>query len=234
LRLKLATGLRIQELVTFPALAIRHPDPNVDKISFNISPLVGCQTKYSKKRTIEIPFDLMRELSEYKESEIRKKCMEKEYGYLKKQHEKARKAALALWIADRNEESDFIFNEFDYEKTKPSHEPLFYNNRGTQYSKSSFGATISNIRDGIQKTHTDWYYRLHDLRSTFDTDWLLKEATERKCVCDILLGELAALLGHESTMTTQKYIDFSRNKDAKIKFSQRKNDAMNQAMGDAN
>jgi integrase len=64
---------------------------------------------------------------------------------------------------------------------------------------------------------------MQDLRSTFATHWLLREADSRMMIFDLLISELADLMGHNSTHTTQKYINFMNSVTAKLEFAKRKN-----------
>ena len=89
---------------------------------------------------------------------------------------------------------------------------------------------MSDIRSLITKKHENWYYRVHDLRSTFATHWLRKHASERNLVFDLLVQELATLMGHESTKETEKYINFMNDRQAKLNFAARKNKVARSAL----
>ncbi|MEM5553092.1 site-specific integrase [Pseudoalteromonas neustonica] len=66
------TGLRLEELVTFPASQIRLPSPGENTVSVKISELLnGCLTKFNKERTIEVPSKLMDKLFQYLTSNAR-------------------------------------------------------------------------------------------------------------------------------------------------------------------
>lgn len=58
-----------------------------------------------------------------------------------------------------------------------------------------------------------WYYRFHDLRSTFATEWLRLQQRTRNAPYDFYFSELKQLLGHELNTDTQKYIDFVNHFD---------------------
>ena len=66
-RLAVETGLRVKELVTFPAIGIHHPTSDAESIPFRIGPLNGCRTKFDKQRNISIPYELLLELNEYEQ-----------------------------------------------------------------------------------------------------------------------------------------------------------------------
>lgn len=75
LMLYLATevGLRVEELCTFPASVVRKPANDIERLEIGI-PGDGCLTKYKKRRTIEVPRDVMERLYQYKLSKTRKNC----------------------------------------------------------------------------------------------------------------------------------------------------------------
>uniref|UniRef100_UPI00188C7559 tyrosine-type recombinase/integrase n=1 Tax=Vibrio anguillarum TaxID=55601 RepID=UPI00188C7559 len=125
---------------------------------------------------VEIPIELYEELEIYKESHARLKNLNK-----------------------RNElvQSGVILDAIDY---------LFTSNKGTPYSVNTLETHFSNLRKQIREVDSSWYYRIHDLRSTFATHWLWKESKERGVGYDYLMDELAQLMGHASTSTTEKYI----------------------------
>ena len=210
LRLALATGLRLEEFVTFPEVNITYPMEDCEVIPYTISKLQnGCNTKFNKERTIEIPYELMLELDEYKHSEERSSNL--------------KKARLTL---DENGE------QIPQKGVKSTpHGRLFVSRKGLPYSTNTLETFFSEVRRGIRESHPNWYYRVHDLRSTFATTWLGEEALERKVAYDYLLGELAVLMGHSSTKETQKYIDFMNSKKVKIEHSAKKNERIRRAMG---
>jgi len=67
------TGLRINEVVTFPEKLVRNPLPTEKRIEIEIGPQVGVMTKFGKTRTIEIPAKLMKALFQYSISNRRLK-----------------------------------------------------------------------------------------------------------------------------------------------------------------
>ncbi|WCE30472.1 tyrosine-type recombinase/integrase [Vibrio sp. SCSIO 43137] len=58
---------------------------------------------------------------------------------------------------------------------KASHEYLFLSNRGKPYSENTLEKHFAAIRKAIQKVTPSWYYRIHDCRSTYATNWLWTE-----------------------------------------------------------
>ncbi|MDE1318236.1 site-specific integrase [Vibrio aestuarianus] len=68
------TGLRLEELVTFPCSAVVYP--TLDETPVLLSPTRnGCMTKFDKARTITIPKDVMNLLFKYKTSAARKRAL---------------------------------------------------------------------------------------------------------------------------------------------------------------
>ncbi|MDO6834055.1 site-specific integrase [Pseudoalteromonas carrageenovora] len=184
----LLTGLRIQELCTFP-INFELPIDGESKLKLAISHVLnGCKTKFNKRRTIEIPNNLAKELYEFKISNLRKSLRKK------------RDAKLNL-----------------------EHEPLFLNAQGVSYSTNTLETFFSKIRKEIRLTHPSWYYRFHDNRATFATNYMRIEASSRNLLYSYLLDELAAILGHESTKTTMKYLDFLNKESAQLEHADIKN-----------
>ncbi len=83
LYLKTETGLRLEELVTFPSSVVVMPKSKVVKVPID-EKINGCLTKFRKERTIEIPSHVMALLYEYKLSKARKVAIEK--GLLRHNH----------------------------------------------------------------------------------------------------------------------------------------------------
>jgi len=73
----LATGMRLQEVLTIPESSIINPQYS-HPIPISIGPINGVKTKFSKQRNIEIPSQLMIKLHEYLWSSARQKYAAKE------------------------------------------------------------------------------------------------------------------------------------------------------------
>ncbi|CAH7449567.1 Tyr recombinase domain-containing protein [Vibrio chagasii] len=70
LRTAVETGLRLEEFVTFPQSEVK--EPNAEFVKCTIGELRnGCKTKFNKERVIEVPFDLMNQLDQYRLSKAR-------------------------------------------------------------------------------------------------------------------------------------------------------------------
>ena len=180
--------------------AIHFPANDIGKADYSdldAVPIKITRTKGSKERTVEIPIELYEELEIYKESNARLKNLNK-----------------------RNElvQSGVILDAIDY---------LFTSNKGTPYSVNTLETHFSNLRKQIREVDSSWYYRIHDLRSTFATHWLWKESKERDVGYDYLMDELALLMGHESTSTTEKYIKYMNKLDDQISMAKVKNRKIN-------
>jgi len=227
LELAIETGLRIEELVSFPESGIHYPTSDSDVVPFMIGPANDCNTKFNKQRIIEIPYKLMLKLHEYLHSRERAHLIKKGMSQLKKKHiEKiTAKAEVHIATTGTNSSLEEPFIEAEYQ-----HKRLFLNSKGLPYSKQTLQKTMSDIRSEITEKEGGWYYRIHDLRSTFATHWLKKQAEERHLLFDLLMQELAALMGHESTKETEKYINFMNDLSAKLNFAARKNIAARSAI----
>jgi integrase len=174
-----------------------HDIGKVDHCNLDTVSIKITRTKGSKPRTVEIPIELYEELEIYKESSTRIKNLSK-----------------------RNEliQSGKELDAVDY---------LFISNKGIPYSGNTLEAHFSSLRKQIRKIDSTWYYRIHDLRSTFATFWLWAESKERNVGYDYLMDELAVLMGHASTSTTEKYIKFMNKLDDQLKIAMRKNNKIN-------
>ncbi|HCM1373078.1 TPA: tyrosine-type recombinase/integrase [Vibrio parahaemolyticus] len=180
--------------------AIHFPAHDIGKADYrdlDAVPIKITHTKFSKPRTVEIPIELYEELEIYKESNARLTNLNK-----------------------RNEliQSGEILDTVDY---------LFISNKGTPYSGNTLETHFSNLRKQIREVDSSWYYRIHDLRSTFATHWLWLESKNRAVDYNFLMDELATLMGHASTSTTEKYIKFMTKLDDQIRTAKAKNRKIN-------
>lgn len=180
--------------------AIHFPAHDIGKADYSdldVVPIKITRTKFSKPRTVEIPIELYEELEIYKESNARLKNLNKHNELV---------------------QAGAILGTVDY---------LFISNKGTPYSGNTLETHFSNLRKNIRKIDSTWYYRIHDLRSTFATHWLWNESQERNVAYDYLMDELAQLMGHESTSTTEKYIKYMNKLDDQIQTARAKNRKIN-------
>lgn len=104
---------------------------------------------------------------------------------------------------------------------------LFLSNKGRFYSEKTLEKHFSNLRKSIINIDSSWYYKVHDLRSTYATNWLRNEASEREVGYDFLMSELANLMGHESTATTEKYVKLMNENYSQRSAARRKNNKIN-------
>ncbi|MEH0672135.1 site-specific integrase [Vibrio owensii] len=180
--------------------AIHFPAHDIGKADYSdldAVPVKITRTKGSKERSVEIPIELYEELEIYKESNARLTNLNK-----------------------RNElvQSGEVLDTVEY---------LFISNKGTPYSGNTLETHFSNLRKQIREVDSSWYYRIHDLRSTFATHWLWQESQKRAVGYDFLMDELAELMGHASTSTTEKYIKFMNKLDDQINMAKVKNRKIN-------
>lgn len=89
---------------------------------------------------------------------------------------------------------------------------------------------MATIRNELKSKGFDIYFASHDLRATWATDWLYNKHIETGKPFDALIGELAELMGHESTATTQKYINYMNDEKMWTEFAQRKNNFAQQVL----
>ncbi len=79
----------------------------------------------------------------------------------------------------------------------------------------------SALRAEIRLVHETWYYKFHDLRSTFATNFLLQKVRESDLPFDFFFSELKSLMGHSESTDTMVYIDFLKdlklNKEAALR-----------------
>ncbi len=190
LYLKTETGLRLEELITFPESVVEQPKSKFVKVQLGES-VNGCLTKFDKVRTIEIPDYVMDLLNEYKFSNGRKAAIES--GLLR-------------------------------------HGRLFVKSNGNIYARNTIQKYVEEIRNNLIISGHDIYFATHDLRATFATDWLYDKYMETGKPFEALISELADLMGHESTATTQKYINYMKNDKTWSEFAQRKNQYAQQTL----
>lgn len=103
---------------------------------------------------------------------------------------------------------------------------LFISNKGKPYTLQTLEKHFNNLRKLIQEDHPSWYYRPHDLRATFATLWLHEQSCIREVGYDYLIDELAALMGHSDTSTTEKYVTFMKERDVRLEIARIKNAKM--------
>ncbi len=168
-----------------------------DCSELDVVPVHITHTKNSKPRTVEIPIALYEELEQFKESNQRHKNLTR------------RKE-----LIDLKEEQDTT----DY---------LFVSNKGRPYTENTLEVHFGALRKSLRAIDPSWYYRIHDLRSTFATHWLWNESQERQVAYDYLMNELALLMGHSSTSTTEKYIKFMNKFDEQLRVAESKNNMIN-------
>jgi integrase len=176
--------------------ATHFPAHNIGDKDFSeldVVPVKITRTKGGKPRLVEIPIELYEELEQYKESKQRQKHLVKRED-----------------LINTKEEQDCT----DY---------LFVSNKGRLYTENTVEVHFGVLRRLIQTIEPTWYYRVHDLRSTFATHWLWSESQKRNVDYDFLMDELAELMGHASTATTEKYIKFMNKYDDQLLVAKSKN-----------
>jgi len=171
-----------------------------DCSELDLVPVHITHTKNSKPRTVEIPIALYEELEQFKESNQRYKNL-------------ARRKEL-----------------FDLKEEKDTTDYLFVSNKGQPYTENTLEVHFGVLRRRILAIDSTWYYRIHDLRSTYATHWLWCESSERQVAYEYLMDELASLMGHKSTTTTEKYIQFMNKFDEQLRVAKSKNNKINKGL----
>jgi integrase len=168
--------------------------PILPLTAITIGPINGVTTKFGKIRTVKIPEELATSL----------------YIHL-----------LSTKRRNNLKRNGVKINNDGY-STK-GHGRLFVNERGEPYSPNTIAREWIKLRANIIKKHPNWYYRVHDARSTYATYWLATEQAKRRVTYNYLLDELKELLGHNSSTVTLKYIKFLESEDTWIDHSLNKN-----------
>lgn len=170
-----------------------HQIGEVDTSELDVVPIQITVTKFSKPRTIEVPIAIYGELEIYKFSKQRARNVNK------------RNKLIAP------------------EKVSDTTDYLFLSNKGAVYSLNTLEKHFTDLRQHLMSFDPTWYYRVHDLRSTFASNWLRNEAAEREVSYDFLMDELATLMGHSDTSTTEKYVKFMNEEASQRSAAKRKN-----------
>ncbi|ELA7286606.1 site-specific integrase [Vibrio parahaemolyticus] len=76
LKLAVESGLRLEEFVTFPLSEVKAPQADIVKCTIG-EVRNGCRTKFNKERTIEVPYEIMNELNQYRLSVARNNARNK-------------------------------------------------------------------------------------------------------------------------------------------------------------
>jgi len=168
-----------------------------DYSDLDVVPIHITVTKGGEPRTVEIPIELYEELEQYKESKQRE--------------------------INKNKQKKLI----DSGKLQSPTDYMFLSNRGKPYTENTLEKHFSSLRTLIQVEDVSWYYRVHDGRATFATHWLWKEHQSRGVDYNFLMDELAELMGHANTSTTQKYVIFMDKRDNQLSVAKRKNNKIN-------
>ncbi|MEZ9820313.1 tyrosine-type recombinase/integrase [Shewanella sp. 10N.286.45.A1] len=169
----------------------------IDASGLAVVPVQITVTKFNKPRIIEVPINIYEELEVYKFSQKR--------------------------INNASMRSHLILSE----NILDSSDKLFLSNKGRTYSEKTLEKHFSTLRQSIREIDSSWYYRIHDLRSTYATNWLRNESKEREVGYDFLMNELASLMGHENTATTEKYVKLMNEVTSQHSAAKRKNNKFN-------
>ncbi|WP_210441882.1 tyrosine-type recombinase/integrase [Vibrio crassostreae] len=220
--LSIDTGMRINEVATLTLAALDSATPLAEsqhRFEILLCPQsTGVQTKYLKTRTVEISYELLRTLNEYKISERRLKRV----GKLNKKLE---------LLSDKG----ITLSQKKYESLQlcKRHEPVFVSQQGNPTSAKSIEARWVELRTKIQATDQTFKYRFHDLRATYGT-YRLNDLLESGLLTTECMDLLMSWMGHNNISTTWKYLHFLKRKEAfRVKFGILDN-IMHEALGAEN
>ncbi|CAH8186301.1 hypothetical protein VAE142_820002 [Vibrio aestuarianus] len=73
--------------------------------------------------------------------------------------------------------------------------------------------------------HPNWYYRFHDTRSTFATDFLIRTASKSDLPYSFHKEQLQSLMGHSKRTETEVYVSFLEDKETFRHIASRLNKA---------
>jgi len=205
--LSVDTGMRIEEVASFSINALNTAKPIAEskyRFELTLCPLAtGVQTKFDKKRHIEISIDLLEALRQYQTSERRLHRANKLYQKINQ-------------LTDEKLSLNYDTEEA-LEKCE-RHEPLFISQQGNPMTRESIESRWIELRAEIQKIDSTFKHRFHDFRSTYATyrlsDLLDAQLSVMECM-ELLMG----WMGHKNESTTWKYLRFLERKEAfKVKF----------------
>ncbi len=131
-----------------------------------------------------------------------------------------------------------LLHEYKFSKERTSairsgllrHGRLFVKSNGGIYATNTIQKYVEEIRNTLKIMGNDVYFSAHDLRATFATDWLYDKHMETGKPFEALISELADLMGHESTATTQKYVNYMNDDKTWTEFALRKNQYAQQTL----
>ncbi|EMF8783516.1 site-specific integrase [Vibrio vulnificus] len=204
-------GLRINEIATLNESAIYQPIPNTKTCSLVLDVKEGVETKNGKTRTTEIPTELMERLFEYKSSAIRTQ---------------------ALKVANEKDSENLDHDQSEQNISKSDDDISYDDPRlfissysAGNYSKKTIQKFWSGIRAEIRMEHPNWYYRFHDTRSTFATDFLIRTASKSDLPYSFHKEQLQSLMGHSKRTETEVYVSFLEDKETFRHIASRLNKA---------
>ncbi len=174
-----------------------HQIGEIDTSGLDVIPIRIIVTKFNKPRTIEVPITIYEELEIYRFSKQRMSNASKQNNLI--------------------ESGNMSDNKYY----------LFLSNKGAVYSQNTLEKHFSNFRQHLINIDPTWYYRIHDCRSTFASNWLREEAEYREVSYDFLKDELAELMGHSDTSIIEKYVKSINEYDSQRSAAKRKNNKLN-------
>lgn len=207
LLLSLDSGLRIEEVSTLTLDALKTAtaiSESQHRFELTLCPKnTGVQTKYGKRRRIEISIYLLEALRMYQISERRLNRLDKLYYKINQLTD----GKLLL-------HHDLIAVLEQCQR----HEPLFISQQGNPMTRESIESRWIELRALIQQQDRDFKHRFHDLRATYAT-YRLSDLLNAKLGTIESLELLMGWMGHKDESTTWKYLRYLQRKEVfKMKF----------------
>lgn len=205
--LSIDTGMRIEEIATFSLNVLDTAMLVADsqhRFELMLCPQSnGVQTKFDKKRRIEISIELLEALREYRVSERRLSRANKLY---KK-------------ISQLTDDSVTLnHNSIEMLERCERHELLFISQQGNPMTREIIESRWIELRGKIQKVDSSFKHRFHDLRATYGT-YRLSDLLDAHLGTIEVLELLMGWMGHKDESTTWKYLRYLRRKEVfKTKF----------------
>jgi integrase len=197
------TGSRIQTVLTMRVRHVRLVLPDgLSEIRFLVGPGTGVDTKGDKQMSLHIPVQLYEKLSTYSHSERARKRREKAAG------------------GDTEDQYLFLSQQGAPFYQSKSQSMAFDASNKLRHSKAGQGVRqfiTERVIPMVRTLHKPkFYYKFHDLRATFGmnlTNAQLELVQEGKIKLDQARNFVKTRMGHESSATTDIYLNYQQNLD---------------------
>lgn len=205
--LSIDTGMRIEEIATLSLDALKTATPVAEsqhRFELTLCPqATGVQTKFGKKRRVEISIELLEAVREYQISERR---LNRANKLIKK-------------ISQLKDDSSVLnHNRIEVLERCERFEPLFISQQGNPMTRETIESRWIELRIEIQKVECSFKHRFHDLRATYGT-YRLNDLLDAQLSTVEALELLMGWMGHKDESTTWKYLRYLKRREVfKVKF----------------